>query len=588
MAGGPIGGHGPNRVIEFAVDRKLIRADGIAPSAFTQGDWPNPVRAVSSFAAGLFVSLNLLTSTLSPVSVPFAQDDWPVPKGSARSVVLLTHTQNLLQTTLVSQDKFYGVPGQVPVYDWQNPRGAKGSIGLWTFTDSFKLNLQVIAPFTQDDWPNPRSANRPVDLLSYIDSSETWLLKDQFYGAAGQVPTYDWQNPRSAKPSIDLSTYIDPSETWLLKDQFFGAAGQPPANLDWPVPRGAKGAVSLATFIDPFKLTLQGQDKFFSDAGQGPAYDYPNPRGRAGNTHQYDAPNLIILYTVPVAQMPFNQEDWPNPRGQRGVIDLLSYIDPSEVWMFRDTFFGVPGQVLAYDWQNPRWRASIAHLFDHKNPGLFVAVQSPFAQLNWQNPLVAGRGVDLLSYIDPSEVWMLRDIFFGAAGQPPANLDWQNPRGKPFSIDLGSFIDASEFWMLRDVMFGVAGQVPAYDWQNPRGRIQPALSWIQQTPSFSTIVLPFRQIDWVNPKGRQHFEIKSAFLDSFYIQQLNLGITGSTDRTYIVTPQGRIYIVDAQNRVRLIDPENRVLMMEAQNRILALVAENRVLLAELQRRGFIV
>lgn len=30
MAGGPIGGHGPNRVIEFAVDKKLISADGVS------------------------------------------------------------------------------------------------------------------------------------------------------------------------------------------------------------------------------------------------------------------------------------------------------------------------------------------------------------------------------------------------------------------------------------------------------------------------------------------------------------------------------------------------------------------------------
>lgn len=29
MAGGPIGGHGPNRPIEFAVDKRLVRADGV-------------------------------------------------------------------------------------------------------------------------------------------------------------------------------------------------------------------------------------------------------------------------------------------------------------------------------------------------------------------------------------------------------------------------------------------------------------------------------------------------------------------------------------------------------------------------------
>ena len=30
MAGGPIGGKGPNRVIEFAVDKRLVSADGVS------------------------------------------------------------------------------------------------------------------------------------------------------------------------------------------------------------------------------------------------------------------------------------------------------------------------------------------------------------------------------------------------------------------------------------------------------------------------------------------------------------------------------------------------------------------------------
>lgn len=33
MAGGPVGGHGPNRVIEFAVDKRLIAADGVTAAA---------------------------------------------------------------------------------------------------------------------------------------------------------------------------------------------------------------------------------------------------------------------------------------------------------------------------------------------------------------------------------------------------------------------------------------------------------------------------------------------------------------------------------------------------------------------------
>lgn len=43
MAGGPVGGHGPNRVIEFAVDKHLIPADGVPEPPPTiveeEGEW---------------------------------------------------------------------------------------------------------------------------------------------------------------------------------------------------------------------------------------------------------------------------------------------------------------------------------------------------------------------------------------------------------------------------------------------------------------------------------------------------------------------------------------------------------------------
>src|SRR5437773_1374935 len=120
---------------------------------------------------------------------------------------------SLLLTTLKSQDQFFGVAGN-PNYDWPNPTLRKPPpVDNYTWRDPLKLNL---------------------------------LGKDQFFGAPGQPLVYDWQNPRGYAFPTENRTYIDASEFWMLKDAFFGLAGNP--NFDWPNPRSATPAIQLRTW----------------------------------------------------------------------------------------------------------------------------------------------------------------------------------------------------------------------------------------------------------------------------------------------------------------------------------------------------
>lgn len=140
----------------------------------------------------------------------------------------------------------------------------------------------------------------------------------------------------------------------------------------------------------------------------------------------------------------------------------------------KDVFFGGAGLAPDYDWPNPlKWRTR-----SDKWP------------------------IDLRTYTDASEFWMLKDTFFGAPGQVnnynwtnpriagfPLELrtllenllettlaptiapfyvtEWTNPKRINFPLDLRTFTDASEFWMLRDQFFGVGGN-PNYSWPNPQ------------------------------------------------------------------------------------------------------------------------
>lgn len=219
-------------------------------------DWPNPtpqrIRDRTTPPPNL-----LLSTTSTPAAPPFAQTDWPNPRGQPYAISLRTHTDPL-KINLQGQDTFFGAPGQPPAHEWMVPRGRApiNAYGFWTV--NLLTTTASAVPFSQSDWPNPKLAipesrrgkNWPVDLLG-----------------------------------TTLAT----------------AAAVPFAQANWPNPRGQLSATSLRTHTDPLKLNLQGQDQFFGAPGQPPAHEWVIPRGRAPlNAYGFWTVNLLSSLLTPL------------------------------------------------------------------------------------------------------------------------------------------------------------------------------------------------------------------------------------------------------------------------------------------------
>lgn len=224
-------------------------------------DWPNPtpqrIRDRTTPPPNL-----LLSTTSTPAAPPFAQTDWPNPRGSPYAITLRTHTDPL-KINLQGQDTFFGAPGQPPAHEWTVPRG-KAPINAYGFWIVNLLTTTAAAvPFSQSDWPNPKLAI-----------------------------------PESRR-----------GKNWpgnLLGTTLATAAAVPFSQADWPNPRGQLSATSLRTHTDPLKLNLQGQDQFFGAPGQPPSHEWVIPRGRAPlNAYGAWTVNLLSsLLTPPIAHEP--------------------------------------------------------------------------------------------------------------------------------------------------------------------------------------------------------------------------------------------------------------------------------------------
>lgn len=258
---------------------------------------------------------NLLESTLRITAVPFAQTDWPNPRGRSAPIELRTFV-NAVETQLIGQDLFFGPPGMGPDYDYPNPRGRSYPVDLRHFAPSA---LQILtaptgaAPFSQLDWPVPKGRTPPVELRTFLNSIEIQLIgQDQFFGAAGQPPAnLDWPNPRGYSYSVALRSFaVDLQQTTL--------APTPPAPFnqdEWLNPRGA-----------PFPLALRQWDNNLLEGALGllPApfaqSDWPLPR-RPARSQDWNRGSPLELLTLPQPK-PFGLSDWPVPRGYTCAITL--------------------------------------------------------------------------------------------------------------------------------------------------------------------------------------------------------------------------------------------------------------------------
>jgi len=282
----------------------------------------------------------------------------------------------------------------------------------------------------------------------------------------------DWPNPlrSDTRFPLDNRTEADGSEFWLLKDTFFGGPGQPPSTFAQPNPVIKAYPYPLRSFVQTFDFFAVLQAPFSQD-------DWPNPTpARFVPEHRTQADGTEFWLLAPATASPFSQLDWPTPRGATPAIDNRTEADGSEFWLLKDTFFGGAGQPpsptpgvnprgYSYAIDGRTWIQS--HLLDTLAP---VSTTAPFTPIDWPNPGLKAFPVEDRSLIDPSEFWLLKDTFFGGAGQPPTYLAQPNPRGYVPPADVRTWLQS----LLTNTLAPTAPPASSInDWPNPRGYAYP-------------------------------------------------------------------------------------------------------------------
>ncbi len=294
------------------------------------------------------------------------------------------------------------------------------------------LTLRTIVPFDQTDWPNP---------IRGIARHQDWIFQGtRILTAVADPPRkqLDWPNPtlRKLVPQSHEDHYsfldIPRNATEWVNPQLRTVSRQ-----DWI---GPSNNLLLAPVAPTYALGGVGEIS-------GPTF--LKDQTYLGAT-RLGTPLSVLTST---AQAPFDQTDWPNPRGSTRVQD----------WQLR-----TPQQILATivpagalkDWPNPRG-------------------YSRNEQLGWTQPgnaLAASLG-----------------------NPPPRDFDWPNPQPNRYSVYYGTWTDSFKLPLTT-----VRAPYLQTDWPVPRGYQHP-VSLRTWTDSFklplTTVRAPYLQADWPVPKA---------------------------------------------------------------------------------------
>jgi hypothetical protein len=383
-------------------------------------------------------------------------------------------------------------------YDYPNPR-APGSLNQG-FSDTFKLPLTTVRGFNQLDWPNPQLPPRRSEQLGFVASGSLGLT---FVAPAQPFYRTDWPNPRGMPlPAVT-------SFTWAK----FANIGDYPVTAAVVVnPRNVRLSNPLAPprnpqdFVSGTALTLTG----FVAQAPFAQFDWPNPRAAArgqdwedvfklplttvNGFNQYDWPNPraasrgqdwqdTFKQPLTTVRPPFTQQDWPNPRGGKSVD---GFANPALTLV---TAPADPRRQL--DWPVPRGPKPVVFDWEDTFKAPLTTVRPPYIQTDW--PVPRGAKPVVLDW---------EDVFkspLTTVRPPSLQRDWPVPQGPRRSGDLG--LTGSGLSLTTVVVYPV-GFFNQFDWPNPRG---PApTQWRGFSDSFKlplTTVRGFNRTDWPNPRG---------------------------------------------------------------------------------------
>ena len=423
------------------IDQTRLGLFFIFPQAFNQTDWPVPrgypipisnrthtdptkawLAGLDAMAPGQQTDGNPWRAYAQPWSnkthhaptpiwmyfpAPFAQTDWPVPKGSVPGVSLKTHTSPAA-VWLIGLDNLPPGDDAGLSYDWPNPRG-------WPYPTTNRvyanpanvwlIGLDALPVGGRTDFNPWLAAPQAIANKSHIDTIRFGLFYPTPFGSG------DWPVPRGAVPAAALRTHTDPSRVWLI-----GLDAMAPGQATDPNPwRAPAQAWSNKTHTDPARPWLWGLDNLPPSRNA----DQAAPRGYAFPTDLRGQALTAPWWFYGAA--PFVQTDWPVPRGAAGLLALRSHIDPSRPWL------APLMPMLAFDYPNPR---------------------------------PAALPIALRTHTDATRLQLIgKDRMFGAPGEVPA-YDWQLPiragRLLPEVAPLGSPVWIRFYTVVRIVITGQA------------------------------------------------------------------------------------------------------------------------------------
>lgn len=433
-------------------------ATPVGPAPFDLTEWPLPTGKAYPSDLRTFAPPALLATRTIP-GIPFKPIEWVVPNGKPRALQVsmwrptsavpvprvpfpfgsvfdlpvLSRYPMALRTFLKPYDA-YLVPAVATVLpfsltEWALPLARLAALELRTFVPSKSplLNSADALPFSQTSWPNPLAKVFPLENRTFLDPlNPTLISQDTFFGGQGQPPTYQPFPVPYGKPfPLDQRTFTQ-SLTNLTLSPFV----QPPLfTNEWPVPSGK-----------PYPSSLRFHTAFdvIDDSAPFKQTEWAVPTGKA-------LPRDLRTWTNPLQQLftgvdvlPFHQNDWPIPTGRAALRNLRTWLDRFELPL-------IGQDALPYrlnDWPLPTGRAFARELrtfLQSLNVETNGADVLPYRLNDWPLPRVKAAAL-ALRLIAERRNTLLKDTFYGLAGQPPVYPGWPVPRGKAFPADLRTHV----------------------------------------------------------------------------------------------------------------------------------------------------
>jgi len=280
------------------------------------------------------------------------------------------------------------------------PAGPIQPLRSWTY--SFNLNLigKDVLPIRQMDWPAPTAHAYPVQLRTWIGN----VIRDEVQTPIGVQGTVTDLPPRAAEYPVTLRTWLQNLQQGTLArlpvgKQFYDV---PPLGILQP----------LRSWLWSYNLNLIGQDRL--PVGK-QVTDLPPREHQRANDLRTWLTLVNLALTTEAGAVPFNQYDWPNPRGPA---------QPERTWLWKynenliaQDAFPVGARITDLP---PLAQPSINDLrtwIDRVNLALTTASAVPFAQLDWPLPRTPEQ---------PTQTWVstFNRNLVGRDVLPIRQMDW--------------------------------------------------------------------------------------------------------------------------------------------------------------------